>query len=400
MYLLSYIIAKEVKAVDAGQIFLLQTIIVICGLFASLGLNGYIPKIIGQSSNLEDSRDEVLLILLLTLILSAIITFVLIFFILDSIINVNYFILFKLYLSLSICIFCHALLVVFSSFFQGVKKPASSVIYLSIIQPILLMVIILIKDISLVNILDYLVISYLMTLFVCVIHLFIGYKNFFFHTISFDKMENITNVLPFFFILLLLSILINQMPLILSTIVLNSNEIAILQVALKVSASVGIVITAVNTVVAPIFSKLYSKNEILALKKLYVNSTIFILFITIPLLISIYFYSYDIMTWFGPNYSEYTIFLKILLIGQFFNVLSGPSACLLTMLGMYKKVIYGNLINAGFILIGLLISSIVSNINSMFILFISLGLLMSNIYWLYIILKKIGLLSSKEVNYG
>ncbi|WP_219605380.1 hypothetical protein, partial [Vibrio parahaemolyticus] len=63
------------------------------------------------------------------------------------------------------------------------------------------------------------------------------------------------------------------------------------------------------------------------LKKVYVSSLGFVVLFTLPCILLFFLYSEEFMLYFGSEYGKYNLYLKLLLVGQVFNVVSGPSAC-------------------------------------------------------------------------
>nr|WP_277956578.1 MATE family efflux transporter [Shewanella sp. N2AIL] len=179
--------------------------------------------------------------------------------------------------------------------------------------------------------------------------------------------------------MLILSICINQMPLLMSSWLMDMSTVAAFQVALKLSSIVAIVITAVNTVTAPLFAAYNINNQNCELKRLYINSTFFVVTFTIPVIICLFSFSTFFMGIFGELYKEYHTLLQILLIGQVCNVLTGPLACLLTMTGKYSIVIYSNVLNVIVILLGYVLSIFFESYE-IFLFSISIGMVVSNLF--------------------
>ncbi|MDX5050925.1 MATE family efflux transporter [Vibrio cholerae] len=396
VYFSSYAVAQSLSQDSAGQIFLLQAIVTTLALVSCFGLNSYLPKLIGGVDTILAVLCEVRVIFLLTMAFSLLLSIIVIFyyfFILSYSID-------KIYVSFIIatCIISHSVMVVFSAIFQSLRKPNYSVFYLSICQQSFFG-----GGIYLFNLNEYyevlicLCVSYVITLLISFFHLFITERILFSSgkEIEYSSGCNkVFDVIPSFFFILLLSVAINQVPLILSSSIMGMTSVAAFQVALKLSGLVSIVVTAVNTLVAPVCASLYTRNDHVSLKKLYLNSTLFIILITLPVICVLYLFSGYFMALFGEGYSDYYMFLKVLLIGQIFNVLTGPVACFLTMMGFYKNIIYSNLINAIIISFGYFFS-LYSESEIYYTFTISIGLAISNIFMFLFFISKIKVIDGR-----
>lgn len=390
VYLSSYIVTLHLNPKEAGYFFLLQTIIVTVGMLSSLGLNSFMPKLIGESITPSGVSDKVRMVILIAFINGIV-------FSLIAILLINFLRIISVDLNLSIkiciCIVSHSLLVILSSVFQSVRKANLSVLYLSIIQQALFCILFLIYFTS-----DYhaainiLLVSYLCSVAFCVTHLCLStpslFNQFFLNDISIKTFFSILKLVPHFLTIMLLSISINQMPLIISSRLMEISDVAAFQVAIKLSSLVAIVITAVNTIVAPIFASFNINCQYEELKKLYVKSTLFIITLTLPVIILFFIYSKFFMGLFGDIYEEHHSILEILLIGQLFNVITGPLACLFTMIGKYRVVINSNVLNVFFVFLGYILSSLFTA-PTVFVFSISLGIAASNILMFFVFLRKV-----------
>ncbi|TOH24580.1 hypothetical protein, partial [Vibrio parahaemolyticus] len=114
------------------------------------------------------------------------------------------------------CILFHSLNCIISAFFQSVKRPTFSVFYLTILQQSVFCIIVIIsaKE-SLNSVLNILLLSYVISTIVMQVHVIKSYKNSFLNK-GFDNVKPVVNVIPYFFTILLLSIVINQLPMLLA----------------------------------------------------------------------------------------------------------------------------------------------------------------------------------------
>jgi len=88
---------------------------------------------------------------------------------------------------------------------------------------------------------------------------------------------------------------------------------------------------ASTTIAAPIFSRMFSEKDHKGIERIIKLTTNVVFFITIPMMILVFLFSEQIMTFYGSDFVETGHILRILLIGFFFNTLTGPVSVLLQM---------------------------------------------------------------------
>ncbi|EGR1753101.1 hypothetical protein D3729_25620, partial [Vibrio parahaemolyticus] len=377
-YGMSLVVTKSLAPKDAGAFFIFQTVIITVGMLASLGLNSFLPKLLGGCDKIENVRNQVVFIFYINIVLALTLGLFAVYALVsfsDGLFSLN-----RHGPILVFCILFHSLNCIISAFFQSVKRPNFSVFYLTILQQSVFCIIVIIsaKE-SLNSVLNILLLSYVISTIVMQVHVIKSYKNSFLNK-GFDNVKPVVNVIPYFFTILLLSIVINQLPMLLAGKLFSLVEVAALQIAIKLSAAAGIVVTAINTIVAPQFSFFSSRSKFDELKKVYVSSLGFVVLFTLPCILLFFLYSEEFMLYFGSEYGKYNLYLKLLLVGQVFNVVSGPSACFLTMVGNYNKVIIGNSVHSVFVIFGYFLANELDN-SLVFIASMSLGLVLSNLYW-------------------
>lgn len=105
---------------------------------------------------------------------------------------------------------------------------------------------------------------------------------------------------------------------------LNSVDIAFLASAQRASMMISFVLMSVNLVFGPIFSRLYYDQQFVRLKKMFLKSFLILIAISLPLFILIFVNAGLIMNIFGKEFVSSASIFRILLIGQFVNVCTGP----------------------------------------------------------------------------
>jgi len=95
---------------------------------------------------------------------------------------------------------------------------------------------------------------------------------------------------------------------------------------------------AVNNVVAPKFAQYKANHEMDKLKRLYKKSIIFLSIIVVPPLIVLIVFNKSILHLFGNEFVNGSTVFILMILGQLFNVVTGPCNSLLSMVG-YDKLL-------------------------------------------------------------
>lgn len=128
---------------------------------------------------------------------------------------------------------------------------------------------------------------------------------------------------------------------------LDFYQVAFYALAVKLTTVLSIVLSTVNAVNAPILSKLFSDENSEALKNNLKLAARLIFGITVPLILILLLCSETILGFFGENYVNASMALKILLIGQIFNALCGSVGTYMNMTG--KQLIMQNIFLVAFV---------------------------------------------------
>ncbi|WP_230970776.1 lipopolysaccharide biosynthesis protein [Nitrogeniibacter aestuarii] len=114
---------------------------------------------------------------------------------------------------------------------------------------------------------------------------------------------------------------------------LSTEDVAVFSAALRVTMVVNFLLVAMNMVVAPRFSALHSRGDINGLKHLARTVTFLLLLATLPLVVLLETFSHEVMGMFGAKFGSEGAILRVLLMGQLVNAVTGPVGFLLTMSG-------------------------------------------------------------------
>jgi O-antigen/teichoic acid export membrane protein len=113
----------------------------------------------------------------------------------------------------------------------------------------------------------------------------------------------------------------------------STADIALLSVSQRTASLISFILIALNVVIAPKFSSLYSINDIEGIKELALFSTRLMTLVALPVSLTLVLFSKFVMSLYGPAFVAGTPLLCILIVGHFFNVISGSVGFILIMSG-------------------------------------------------------------------
>ncbi|MFO7545523.1 MAG: MATE family efflux transporter [Trueperaceae bacterium] len=123
-----------------------------------------------------------------------------------------------------------------------------------------------------------------------------------------------------------------------SAALLSTGDIARLASAQRVAMVLAFGLMVVNSVIAPRFAAAHDEGLHTRIARLYQRSLLLSAGIGIPVFVVLFVAARPIMGLFGPAYLEASSVLRILLIGQLVNVLTGPATQRLLMTGRERIV--------------------------------------------------------------
>ena len=117
-------------------------------------------------------------------------------------------------------------------------------------------------------------------------------------------------------------------------VILDKELSGIYGIAARISIIISFGLFAINTVIAPKISRLFTEKKIKNLKLLLFRTSRLNLFISCLLLLIIILFNNEILNIFGVEYTRGGVALIILCIGQLINVATGSVGVLMTMTGL------------------------------------------------------------------
>ncbi|WDE13279.1 oligosaccharide flippase family protein [Thalassomonas haliotis] len=152
-----------------------------------------------------------------------------------------------------------------------------------------------------------------------------------------------------------MSLLTQQLSLLLLAKYASLAEVAVYGIALKISLLMGYPLMVLNTITAPLYAKYYGQQNIQAFKSLAFRTTKGLFVLATPLCVFVAVFSSELVAFFGKQYNDSAQILVILALGQWVNLSTGSVVSMLVMAG-FEKI---HRINAIFILVFTVIALLV-----------------------------------------
>lgn len=343
-FFMTMVLARQLGAYQAGNFFLCIAFITIGGVVLGIGGTNQLLKYTGihsANNNWNYVAYVVWKIMKPALIFSILSSIVLIF--LRQYIAKDFFekedissVLFWMLL----CLPVYTLTTLLAVSFQGIKKVAMSICLQGLFIPVTLIIFVLIlKPTSAVYTAE---LYFFASLFTLVIGIFYWFK-----AVHKKKVKNAEKPeLPQLFwksTLVIWGFSILQVSIqwggqFIAGIYSKPEQLAQLAIAQRTSILISFILIAANLVSAPRFASLYSQGKMLELRKYAVNTTRLMTFFASPIVVIMLFFPDFIMSLFGEGFKDSGILLRILVIGQYINVITGSVSYLLLMTGHEREL--------------------------------------------------------------
>jgi O-antigen/teichoic acid export membrane protein len=119
---------------------------------------------------------------------------------------------------------------------------------------------------------------------------------------------------------------------------LGSEQVAYFSTAQRTAMVISLVLVSINIIIAPKFAKAFSNKDLREVDQVALSASRLMIVIAIPLLVILLSFSELIMQAFGAGYDVAAPLLRIMVIGQFLNVVTGSVGSLLTMTGYARDL--------------------------------------------------------------
>jgi O-antigen/teichoic acid export membrane protein len=112
---------------------------------------------------------------------------------------------------------------------------------------------------------------------------------------------------------------------------LNERNVGIYSACIKLSFLITFILASINGFIAPKISEAYGKKNYNVLKKIYKDSTILIIIVTLPIFIILFIFPEFFLGLFGEEFKDFKNTLIIMIIGYLINAFLGPVGYFLNM---------------------------------------------------------------------
>jgi len=136
-----------------------------------------------------------------------------------------------------------------------------------------------------------------------------------------------------------------------------SEEIAIYFAAVRLALLITIVLGAFNAVLSPVAADLWHRQNIKELDAMFKQTTRWTAFAIIPIALSLYLVSSQLMALFGPEYQAAQSILAVIIIGRTVNGLTGGVTRLLMMTGHQRVELVNTIVTTILMVTGMIWAS-------------------------------------------
>jgi len=140
-----------------------------------------------------------------------------------------------------------------------------------------------------------------------------------------------------------MNIILTKVDTIMLGIYMTSEVVGIYNIVATVAGLITFLLASSNIIFSSVISELYSVNKIKMLGDLYSTITKWLIILTLPIGISIIFFSDTILRFFGEIYTIGSSALIILALGQMINVFVGANGSIMKICG-YEKFLLKNMV--------------------------------------------------------
>jgi len=336
-YFMMVLIARLIGVSEFGAFNLGLTIFVIVGMLSRFGMESVILKNFSRNYKADLGLALGYLHSSIKILIIIGVVFSILLFQFSEIISISFFdsiLLSEVIPILSVGIIPMSFLLVVVSAIKSINHPIVAAIIQSIIVPTIAIVCIamlwIYDAVNLTNI----VFSYIFSIVICSLALFLLYRKLFFlkNNNSIAKKELLEQGWPM--LLVSSGALIMTWADILSIgVFLGDESVGIYSAASRTAIVMSLIAVGINSITSPKFSNLYANGEADKLKNLAKKSTLLSFWMAVPVSVVTIWQSDNIMLLFGEEFNTGVNVLIILIISQAVNVMTGPVAALLAMTG-------------------------------------------------------------------
>ena len=125
----------------------------------------------------------------------------------------------------------------------------------------------------------------------------------------------------------------NRIDVIMLGIWSSDADVGIYNVALRTTLVMGFLLVSMDAILSPKFAQLYAANDMKSLQRLVNQSVRLVALLACPLIVLFLVFPGSLLMLFGSEFTVGAMTMRIVAVGVFFQILSGPTAPLLVMTG-------------------------------------------------------------------
>ena len=340
-YVLIFLLGRLLGAEDTGLYFLGLAVLRVTNMFATLGLNSAVVKIIPACIAQERFRNIRFLLrfsLSATFIFSTLLG-ILLYWVAPYLCT-NFFHDYKLIQVVRIFAFCLPIFSLFQVILGCIRSLGMMKVFVlqeNVIYPIATLILSSLflyhtKEVYLAVVAT--VIGLILSVNYGALMLYKKSSNFYLY--GDQSQDSVTNILKLSIPLMgigLAGMMLFWTDTIMIGALMNSKDVGVYTAAIRISLIANIILVSINTVLGPAIAQLFAQRKINELEKVYKQSTRWALHLSIPIFIVIFLFPQVVMALFGSEFSAGASAMIILSIGQLLNVSVGAAGYLLIMTG-------------------------------------------------------------------
>lgn len=389
--LLYVLVAKSLSVSDVGIFFLIISITTLISTLSTLGLSNAMVRFVSifkENLNKEDQNSMFTLIMFITISMSLALSGML-----YSVSEANFNVIFDkpefstVIKNVVMIIPAMAAFTIITSAHQSAGNAVYGLFFQAILHPLLFIILIMFNKGGLTDVLY----AYLDALMIT-----LGLSMFFLSKISgirlgmkfgIKNINLVKGLLRNYSLQGLVGLLIKQAPIVLASVFMPSAQVALLAISLKISSLVSFVLSATNLILQPKLSVMFNKKKLKDVEVVCQKVTFYMTLFSIPIIVLLLIFPSYILSLFDGPYIAAQNVLRVLVIGQFVNVLTGSVGGVLIMSGNHNILLKFQSWNLFVLLAAIAIASLVWQDIFMIALGVSLGVIVQNVGSYVVMLK-------------
>jgi O-antigen/teichoic acid export membrane protein len=342
--ILTLVVTKFLTIEDAGRFFFSLAIVTVLGLLSSCGIGVALLRFVSSlhaENNLHCIKGLLIVGLkrVLCVSFSVLIIFLLTSGYFSSVVDEEQKTLTFLSLMILAVPFL-ALVQIISPVFQALNRPLISVSLLNISTQLIcaffLIIFYYLFSLTFNNVAVLYVVSAVITIIIA--FFFLYFEKIHIHKSDLSGSSELIKSSNFLWVALFMNTTVQWSGQLIAGIYVDPSDLAGFSVSQRVSILMSFILLAINMMAAPKFSLYYKQKKFDELRNVSLFCSRLMMLIAIPIFIFIFVFAENLLSVFGGEYAESALILRVLIIGQFINLITGSVAFILNMTGHEKDM--------------------------------------------------------------